>query len=187
MPLFYETPEHAYEVQFRKDVYLSMNDQQRCLGLVIDHNKEFDYETTLELQPSLETKGEYIANLERNSKGQYPYADFIVSMTLNHPVDTAISRTRLEIINDDPSCNTPICISDSESSNIYLPNPLPLVALTFANVRIRIESNTYPGTIKVRYRLIPLSNRRGIATCTHYITKHVSLQYGRIHAVAPSK
>lgn len=97
-----------------------------------------------------------------------------------------VSRTRLEVINDDQSCNTPICISDSESSNIYLPNALPLVALTYANVRIRMESNTCPGTIKVRYRLTPLSDRRRMAGCDYYITKNVKLKYGMIHAVVPS-
>ena len=163
--LYTETREHAHAALSEKDVYMNLSPANRCVRLASACNKSFDYCETVELKAVGDDT--WVAVIWPDTPDARPCADKL--MAVDFEGATAIESARLEVINSRPDVPT-VCLSEAAGATVSVPYVgLPLVALYYSSVVVRVRAPDASCHVTVRYRVLPKVERRNTAYASHVI------------------
>lgn len=171
MSLYTDTPDHAHAALSEKEAYLSMPAAQRCVHLAGLCDKAFDYCTSVAFELSDEGDVDtWEASLWPGAGEKRPIADVLVAVNMCPPKGAVITSARLEVDNQ-RAWRPAVCLSEAEGATVSVPyDGVPLVALQYAAVKVRVRCPTHPGDATVRYRVLPQETRRWMARTSHELT-----------------
>jgi hypothetical protein len=186
MTLYTDTKEHAHAVLSEKEAYLCMTVPYRCTHLAQLCNKAFDYCATIVFKRSNDDDATWVASLWQDADGNRPIADILVAVDICPPEGVVVSKSRLEVHNWRASSPV-VCLSEADDANVSVPYAgVPLVALQFAIVNVRVVCLAYPGDVIVRYKVLPMEMRRRVAQTSHELVVIAAPHgpNGRIHLMS---
>ena len=171
MSLYSDTPEHAHAALSEKEAYLCMPVAHRCVHLARLCNKAFDYCTTVAFERSKEDGDDtWVASLWQDADGIRPIADVLVAVDMCPPKGAIVSSARLEVHHKRDS-SPAVFLSEADGATVSVPYAgVPLVALQYAAVIVRVRCPTHPGDVTVRYRVLPQEKRLRTAMTSHELT-----------------
>lgn len=173
MVLYSDTQEHADAVLSEKESYLNLPPPLRCIRLAEVCKKAFDYCKTITFEQLDKSNDSiWVAYLWQGVHAKCHIADMLVAVDLCPPKGTTITSSSLEVQNKELDIPNTVCLSEGASVSIPY-NGVPLVALQYADVAVRVIcKDGPPGTLTVRYRILPMQTRRCMGTKTHSLVVH---------------
>jgi len=184
MVLYSDTQEHADAVLSEKESYLNLPPPLRCIRLAEVCNKAFDYCKTITFeQLDKNNDSVWVAYLWQGVHAKCHIADLLVAVDLCPPKCTTITSSSLEVHNQELGVPTTVCLSQFDGPSVSVPyNGVPVVALQYADVVVRVIcKDGPPGTLSVRYRVLPTQTRQYMGTKTHSLVIHAPpLEGGKV-------
>lgn len=194
MPLYSDTPEHAHAVMSEKETYLHMPAGFRCLRLAVTHDKAFEYCHTTTFQKEEEEGGGgeadatwWVAHLRHDGqqlekKGkQHAIADYLMAVDMCPPKGAVVTSARLEVHNGNGNSRTlMVCLSEADCATVSVPmSGVPVAALQYAFIMVRVKCSTHPGDVTVRYKVLPHEKRRQVAQGCHELSVYAAPHRGK--------
>jgi len=151
------TREHLEHVRCEKGAYTRLDNVSRCIYLAKLYNKRYEYDYNIGFHEC--KTGIYKADISNH----VPAGDLLVNLIVKNKITSANVIVRNN--NQEKEYTVSSC-HDTMSSPIDIPVPIqgiPLVALQYATVHLRVECPVHPEHVTCTFAILPKYERTVLA------------------------
>ena len=163
------TPEHAEHARCEKDAYTTLEDDRRCAYLANIYQRKYEYNVNIDFNAVNEKPGVYEALLW-GGKTMSTWRDSLQALVISKEIYAAT------LVATNTTEKKEFILSDSRRNDVKFEvtvpiqvGGVPLVALQYATLVLRVECLVHPPDAVGTFAILPIDFRRRAAMISHGI------------------